>query len=534
MSLLYKHILITGIRQLKLFHESITTYPQCTRAASFATHLKICASPSHGSTTANEAITSQEFYQIIRRCPDLETIVLPDQIYWYDWMLSSEMPELKMLSKIVCPNPVQYSKAKIMVCYTKYRLSLSHMFIFSNAIPFTHGSLLAYIGIFNQLETLFIQHFPLATQNAHPFDDILDLCPQLTTFVCSNTHINQFPATDKKHLSLSKLELVMTDVHASDIHTIKSRLPHLRELKLIAINPLEDQSGTIHASLDLKNLSKLDFGLSITSASQYQTSLHLFDHHFHPHKDYASKSVTLMAPFSEEFRLTLSYTYAAGIYHLSVTASLWTSPEGISPTLAIPLHHPIRTVRKEYIENYGQYLTELYIWEAHLPLSDINNYCPALTKLTFAVRQMLVSAIPTLPNPYLHTLVLQGCQVNNKIMKLVGEAYPRLKMLELKMVDLSFECPGYSQYYLDLPETGLESLKTDFYGMSVCHAMCHVVNEFPSYQGDPLAYEGSQHQLDLEEERRVSGPGHEENPYFVFKHYYFVSSTLKPCILQIK
>ncbi|KAI8972934.1 hypothetical protein BDB01DRAFT_839113 [Pilobolus umbonatus] len=417
---LYTTIVFYKEQSLKLFMESILTYPQCTEAAKYVKKITTLAPTTLVKIDVNGRRI--DYIDMLMFCPNIEVMSVKadgDLVYA---LSITDKPVLKKVKELHF-GYYGFDDVKMMQCYYKYRLTLTYLMLKSI-------SSVEYLDAFPCLQNLYIINCN------HMLNSILGQCPTLVHLYYTCTSLNMSEIADTEIEVFPRLQELTLNVDNMDPycgHYIKNSLVGLKILKLTICNRREDAWDIICGILEMNTLDRLEITLH---SYQLNTISHFIQ--------YASLlSEQRKQPYRNSSTFSIHNSNVATV--LSVTHCPRTGIKTISSVVYRPV---LLSLSYKFLNEIGHNLNVLMLGGngSSYNLNIINNQCPSLSELTL-VRIHLVQFHDTIPNNHLKTLILDRCTLSQMIINQVALAYPTLKNLELLLSNLA------SDHHLHLPDT---------------------------------------------------------------------------------
>ncbi|KAI8985520.1 hypothetical protein BDB01DRAFT_91818 [Pilobolus umbonatus] len=506
---LYRDIHLHSIVQMHKFHQAISI--NTVELGNYVRRLQISFPPF------DKWKTSHTFHAMMALCPHLETLWMPDISFWFDCLLSPNMPDMKSLSRIHHHKPLFVSRIKIMDVSYKFRRTLKHISfnMVNTPYPYLLADPIAYIGYFPQLTHLSVNNYSIRRQNIGFFDDIIHQCSTLKTlYYISETNdlLTAHKHPDEQHSSLTHLSIQMKSVVPDDIYYIQQKFPCLKSLDIHVRNELQQEGEIVDALMSLKHLNKMDILAEFQDITQCEKILFSFWNQTKEHRQ--SKPAKRVLSFLDSYlranvvRLSFSKCDTVGFKIVSVSTS-------------------VNTELANYLNKLGHDLDELILESAcaltDIQLNVITTRCPALTKLTLPRSILTRFSSPIESSHSLVHLTVTEYLENHYISKMIEVWFPQLKSLCLKWCKADGCLPRTIS--VQLPETGLESLNIDVGCRSNC-AVYKIIDDTVLFGWYYCAV--SKKTIMVDDKNRLN------NQCITSKgeHLILKSSTLKSCTLH--
>ncbi|KAI8978571.1 hypothetical protein BDB01DRAFT_852302 [Pilobolus umbonatus] len=434
--LVYKELFFWGRRKWEMFLTALITYDRCRECVHFTKAFNVSFLPDLYPYQVTPTL-SMDFIDALAFLPNLETLVVDSHADIIQAILGRRMPKMEKLRILDFNHRCGAATINegMIDCSWKHKSTLTHL----NINKLTHSistlpSLVSFLGAFPRLLDLRIDAQLFRKQPM--LDHLLEHCPGIVRMDLKCDALNS-PLTRKKS-QVSDLRLKLKKFRHADLHYLNTTTPHLRHLKVMC-DQLLHPSDVVRS---LMQMSRLDlFEIKQSSSPDLIRAFWKYIEHAK-----TRKAVFMMAgKGGESSTVSMTRCPVTKLRTMKSVSSLRTYAHSLTQ-----------------LEDIGRQLTELRIDKQNIPssidLNTINRLCPHLSILGLIHHGLLESGDKIVPNPNLLSLSIEGPSVNDATFKMIQDAYPSLRSLELAHLDFQLNHqPGSHVRVGYLPE-GLQHL----------------------------------------------------------------------------
>ncbi|KAI8988954.1 hypothetical protein BDB01DRAFT_576862 [Pilobolus umbonatus] len=417
MRILYKKVNIMNIHQFNLFRLFIEPKP-------LITHVQEIYISSNSDYLS---VSPLEFYNMMSRCSQLRSLTVPSTLFWLDYILSPNMPEMKALSEIRLSDSTGDFHHKLMLCHSKYKAKLTHVTVNSHLVQFLsrQDDIIFNLRSYSQLTHLTIK-MGQYLEASSLIDLVMECCPGLLSLTCSGQIIGLLtPCSTSngqhKALAILNLDMLEIDSHACDYIALK--FPKLQELRLDISNAFMNGFQWMKTLFNMNHLRVLAFKSLFMDLTKCDDFLFAFWDYFH-------FVINVQSPKPQKI---MQFGYSLDSY-VAIDLHRYPDSELKSISLALKNYLFVRNPPTQFVGTFGNKINTLKLLtpgDDYGIIRGIDIICPLVTELGLHMSLLKLFSIQKKTYPSIHKLTVKNCIIRDSTLQMIELNFPNLTSLQL-------------------------------------------------------------------------------------------------------